>query len=57
MLDSYVSFGVPEDSRSESRVQAELKEAAAVTNRLVECMKICRAYIKVVNDAANALAF
>ena len=47
LLDSYLTFGIPEESRDDAAIFEELKQAAGTLNRCIESLKISQTYAKV----------
>ena len=45
LLDGYITFGIPEESRDDKKILGELKNASQTLNRCMESLKIARGVI------------
>ena len=47
LLDHYLTFGIPEESRDDRQILEELEGAAKTLNICIESLKISQTYAKV----------
>ena len=47
LLDSYLTFGIPEDSHDDAQILEELKMAAKTLSTCIESLRISQTYAKV----------